>query len=408
MRGRIHHLVDKDGFSGPDCYSLKIGAWGGLVSEDAAIDEALVTHLYDGALHDGNWRPAIERLRNLLECTEMSLSFLAPAGPLDTRHETYVTGNFLTAETIARYNGYYFSLDPKRPMFDNRKVGFLFNDIDHFDDDFVNRNPFYQEFSRPVDSRHTLDMLLSRTPSQEVYLASMRSPRQGHYDSKAVAIFRQASRHFANVAKLRKTIITAERSANHAKMGLDALAFGIIVLDGSALVVTANSVAVKACASAQGLSLVKGRLSAHSASVDQSLNRAIHEILANGASAGITLRVPRPDDQAWLISIVPLPASSPLAVQNAPSALVLIGDGSLGRGIRREDLIAIYGLTMAEAELAMLLGHGDSLSEAADHRGVKISTARSQMHSILQKMQIQRQADLTRILAAMPTASVAR
>ena len=374
------------------------------MADDATVDEALIAHLYSGALHDGDWSPALERLLILLRCKEISLAFVRPAASPDDLLETYATGNILNPENISDYTKYYSKFDPKKKIFARRRTGFLFNDIDYFDDDFVRRDTFYQEFSRPVGSRHTLDALISRTPVQEVYLASMRSARQGHYDSSAMAVFQQAYRHFSKVVELRRSITAAARAIDHVRAGLDALAFGMIVLDEDGRVVTANAAAVRACSADEGLSLANGCLSTASTSANQAFGQAVGRcMLAEGGTA-TTLRAPRPNGQSWMISVVPLPLSSAISTGRAPGALVLIGDGDIGRGVRREDLAAVFGLTLAEAELAIMLGGGGSLTEVARRRGVKISTARSQLHSILQKMQVQRQSDLVRAVAALPMA----
>jgi DNA-binding CsgD family transcriptional regulator len=64
----------------------------------------------------------------------------------------------------------------------------------------------------------------------------------------------------------------------------------------------------------------------------------------------------------------------------------------------------LYGLTAAEAELALLLADGLALAQAAEARSVKISTARSQLLSVLRKTGARGQSDLMRILAALPGA----
>jgi DNA-binding CsgD family transcriptional regulator len=86
--------------------------------------------------------------------------------------------------------------------------------------------------------------------------------------------------------------------------------------------------------------------------------------------------------------------------------LVLIGSTHVEAGLRREELAALYSLTIAEAGLALALVNGATLAEAAAHRGVKISTARSQLLSILQKTGARGQAELVRLLALLPGTSL--
>jgi DNA-binding NarL/FixJ family response regulator len=65
------------------------------------------------------------------------------------------------------------------------------------------------------------------------------------------------------------------------------------------------------------------------------------------------------------------------------------------------ELASLYGLTKAEAELAIALGNGETVSGFAARRGVKSSTAKTQLLAVLGKTGFHRQADLTRALAAI-------
>lgn len=57
-----------------------------------------------------------------------------------------------------------------------------------------------------------------------------------------------------------------------------------------------------------------------------------------------------------------------------------------------------FGLTMAEAELAMLLSSGVALPDAAEIRGVSYQTVRWQLKSIFQKTKVNRQSELVALL----------
>jgi len=57
-----------------------------------------------------------------------------------------------------------------------------------------------------------------------------------------------------------------------------------------------------------------------------------------------------------------------------------------------------YGLSSAEARLALILMKGHSLGHAAEINGVTMNTVRSQLKSIFAKTGVQRQSELVRIL----------
>jgi DNA-binding CsgD family transcriptional regulator len=366
------------------------------------IDEPLVTALYDTALYGGDWQPALERFRALLNSADAALTLWQTGAP---EPQVNTPGHVLTPELRQSYFAYYGRIDPKLRILYRRTPNFLFNDADHFDADFVARDPFYQEYSRPLGTRHTLDMTIERNDGCEIFLATMRSSAQGPYEARAESFFRQAATHFARVLTLKEKIQRAQIFGCSASAALDRLRLGVIVLDGSGQVAIANRAAERATAAGEPLQLRQGRLSARSARVAAGVEAMIRAALQPNGTAG-ALRVPRSDGSAWSVWAAPLPADTPISVRGEYGALVLIGRAEGDSALRREELVALYDLTSAEFELARALCGGSTLTEAADARGVKISTARSQLLSILQKTGARGQADLIRMLALLPSASL--
>ena len=79
--------------------------------------------------------------------------------------------------------------------------------------------------------------------------------------------------------------------------------------------------------------------------------------------------------------------------------LSLVGDRTL--------LQQTFGLTVAEARLAALVGAGESIASAAEQLSISSETARSQLKAIFAKTDIHRQADLVALLSRLqyfPTA----
>jgi DNA-binding CsgD family transcriptional regulator len=84
-----------------------------------------------------------------------------------------------------------------------------------------------------------------------------------------------------------------------------------------------------------------------------------------------------------------------------PSVLVLVDDPGRESVPARseEDLFArAFGLTPAEARLAVRLAAGASLTEAAAALGVTRNTARAQLRAIFDKAEVHRQGELARLL----------
>jgi DNA-binding CsgD family transcriptional regulator len=66
-----------------------------------------------------------------------------------------------------------------------------------------------------------------------------------------------------------------------------------------------------------------------------------------------------------------------------------------------EQLKDLFGLTSAEADLALRLADGFSLQEIAEARGIRPSTAKSQLRSVFHKLDCSRQARIVSIINSM-------
>src|SRR5262249_48420297 len=97
----------------------------------------------------------------------------------------------------------------------------------------------------------------------------------------------------------------------------------------------------------------------------------------------------------YLVVVTPL---SPRTIA-APAVLVLIRDPEAHRPVPRDILMQLFGLTAAEARLALELGAGASLEQAAERFAVSINTVRTQLRQVLAKTDSKRQADLVRLLS---------
>ncbi|MDO9598426.1 MAG: helix-turn-helix transcriptional regulator [Azoarcus sp.] len=84
---------------------------------------------------------------------------------------------------------------------------------------------------------------------------------------------------------------------------------------------------------------------------------------------------------------------SPLVGKPGLSLLRLTAMNGLARGIRGR-LQRVYGLTVAEAELAVLLANGDSLERIAELRAVTVETVRTQLKTVFRKTGANRQGQL--------------
>jgi DNA-binding CsgD family transcriptional regulator len=81
--------------------------------------------------------------------------------------------------------------------------------------------------------------------------------------------------------------------------------------------------------------------------------------------------------------------------------MILVGDPD-ARSPSERDLAEFFGLTRAESRLTIALLAGKTMRELAADSGVQITTARTQLSSVLRKVGVTRQAELIRLLSNIP------
>jgi DNA-binding CsgD family transcriptional regulator len=98
----------------------------------------------------------------------------------------------------------------------------------------------------------------------------------------------------------------------------------------------------------------------------------------------------------------------PLAMYRVPlaegeganrSCLLILADFSAVPQPKPATLRRIFGLTAAEAKVAVQIGRGDMLADIAGEHGVSVATVRSQLASVFAKTQTRRQTELAMLLA---------
>lgn len=90
-----------------------------------------------------------------------------------------------------------------------------------------------------------------------------------------------------------------------------------------------------------------------------------------------------------------------------PVALLAIAELGAAPLLAPEDIVAAFGMTRAEAAVAMALAQGRSLEEQAKS-GPSLSTIRLHLHRCFRKTATTRQADLVRVLLTLPPRAMAK
>jgi DNA-binding CsgD family transcriptional regulator len=179
---------------------------------------------------------------------------------------------------------------------------------------------------------------------------------------------------------------------------LEELDTGVIVCDEQGRLKMANNVARR--------ELQRGRLLAVDASGLLNLAEGTQAALRKWQAALRAATVTRhrqmvalcDGPQRLMVSVMPLG-------QKTGWALVMLGRRQLAPELAVEMLGSIYELTSAEQRVLVGLLAGQRVETIADQRGVMVSTLRTQVYSLREKLGASRLEDLVRLAAGLPPMS---
>jgi len=181
-----------------------------------------------------------------------------------------------------------------------------------------------------------------------------------------------------------------------ASAALDQLTHGIALLDNKGRVQFLNRLGHEIIAAHDGLGMCNDALTAAHSGRTGVLAAVIQRVVKTRRGASLQLERPS-GKRALMLLVAPLPVETAWLDLRAPAVLVVITDPACGV-TPKQRLIDTYGLTPAEAALAMGLVLGHDLALIADDLRITYETARTHLRHVLTKTNTHRQTDLVRLL----------
>jgi DNA-binding CsgD family transcriptional regulator len=268
-------------------------------------------------------------------------------------------------------------------------------DADFMTPDEMRRDPFYRllpTWDIPFICLTTLE----RREGTFIALAAIRSQRQGHITSEQREIFTVMAPHVR--AAVRAHIALERNSAAVLTGAMDALSIPVFVCDRAGGVQALSSAAEALIRSGRGMQLKAGRLRASLPATDKALENAIYAAATGHltprrlALQTVIVRGAE-QDTPLVLDVFRLP-SQQHEISFEPRALV-VARGPRGADAQKGTVLEVaYGLTAAEAEVALHLAQGMTPELIAMSRDVVVGTVRTQIKTIMAKVGVSRQVEL--------------
>jgi DNA-binding CsgD family transcriptional regulator len=360
--------------------------------ERAGVRDALIADLYESVLSPSDVPGVIARINAFLDCDGVHM-----VGWDESKNEvlmSMVTGNHIQGAEAAYLSHYQF-IDPRRKMGLKSPTGIVVACHDELDDRYVSRSEFYQDFLIPHGPRYVAGGNIFREQGRNVHIAFNHFVGRSRFEGRKRDALGGFMFHMSRWMKLMVRADWLRDAAAGNQAGIDLLpSKGVVFLDDAGRVLHANPAAVRLLGDQMGrvnLGLsgtnAGSSIDAHARAV--ALTRRPSTLSVRHRSKHLTLtlsplpRVPV-SGMSGLGKLATLTGS--LSVLHHRASVVLTVTEMSGKGTSNvASLARAWGLTPAEEALLRALMAGVSPAEHAERRGVKISTVRSQIRSLLEK-----------------------
>ncbi len=356
----------------------------------------LLGAIYQGPLESVPWAGALVMLREILRANWVTL-ILRPASA-DQPALLVRAGERGPEVYNAAYSQYnVFSMDP----FVGLPVGRVVTIDEMIDTSWIG-GEFYKAFLEPNQIRFIMGADIVTEGGADCRLRITRPAGEEDFSAGEKALCQALVPHLKRAVTLhsRMDLIETERLLYATTM--DRMLVGTVVFDEKGLVMRTNRVADALLAEKDGLRIVQNALHAEFPVEDRELQRLIKLALT---SPGTTPAVPeamsltRRSGRASLgVLVRPVPLGAWSEDRHRPTAVAFIRDPDRKSQLSHEMIRHLFGLTSAEAMLALLLANGLTLDEAAAELKIRKNTIRAHLRSIFAKTGIRRQTTLVHML----------
>ncbi|GAC1537747.1 MAG: LuxR C-terminal-related transcriptional regulator [Ramlibacter sp.] len=312
------------------------------------------------------------------------------------------------------YIRHYHRMNPRLGPAVATPLGKFMHCHEHFDEGYVATSPFYQEFLIPHGGRYLTGMKLIDDEDSLFMLGLMRGvgtqPFTAADDETLMALQHHGSEALRNYLHLRETFA----ELGMARDLLAQFSYPMVLVDETRGIWHRNAAAQSLLADGGTVRERNGMLYCSHPQSDLALTEAIHDLSvahASGARSGVNRRVVNLRDGSGRRCLAFLSWISPESAMGSfgptARALVTLHDPAADNATLDPFIVAeCFNLTPAEARVAVQVASGASAKQIAQRMGVALPTVRTHLQRVLEKTSVERQADLIRVLLALPSRSL--
>lgn len=364
------------------------------IGDAMAVVDALYAATYDGTAIE----PALLALRDLLGASSLCIARHSD-DPDDIDGVATGFDAFYHQKYVTDFRGQNLVWNAALPLSERS----LYHERTLFAGDSLRGTAFWNEWMAPQDMDWSMGAKIAEAPKGSWLIGVQRSGRAADFDRADLEMLEMLLPTLRRMLSVRERFGEPALAALVSRAAMDSVAFGMIVVDRDGRVVHANAAAEAIIGDrGAGIDRKHNRLAMRRPQDDRTLQALIVACCAPDAQlrgAGGYLVIPAVDPRHGLsVHVGPLSArAGQQAGLDRRYALLLVRARGLGR-IDAAHLKALFGMTAAEAGVALLLAQGLDIGAIAEAQGCAVSTVRTHLARLFDKTGTGRQGELVALL----------
>jgi DNA-binding CsgD family transcriptional regulator/PAS domain-containing protein len=351
----------------------------------------VVSEIYASTISPTNWPVALNEISRLLDATGGGMltadgttrSIMSAAVPSDAQQS---------------YGEYYRHIDYVLAEVETGPVGLVRSGSDLVA--LKAGSEFDVDWMRPYQMDDGLFVRLTVGAMPTCFLVAAPKRSEAFATAERIMFVNALIGHLQQALRTQDHLADLSEAAGGVNAVIDTIRHGIVIVGPEHGVVQLNSAAEQILKSGDGLCFRSGSIEATRMSVNEQLQASIADAVPQqgcGAPSGNSFACSRPSGKRpYVIHVLPLTATS---ADPAPvKALVMIVDPEHEHEPSKAVIRRIFGLTNAEADVALRVMRGEGLKPISTDLAVSRATVNTHLQHIFDKTDTHRQAELVRLL----------
>ena len=331
--------------------------------------ERLVIDAYAAAADSDHWPAFLAHMRASFGADSATLQI----HDLENLAGAIALSSGTDSATEHAYNSYYAALNPWVTSAGAAlRPGRVLTSEMVLTPDALERTEFYADFLRPAGLRHSVAAVVQRSDSTIAFFALQLSRKRGALADEDIERVERLMPHLTRAVELHRRVGALREQHRALRDTLDLTPWAVLLVDRRWRIVFANR---------------------RAAAIERATLARV--LLAAQSGGGAVLREEAPP---LAVTVAPLAEANPFDAVDAATRIVVVVDPAHERGLPESWLREAFGLTPAEARLAMALARGASLDEIAGSTNVRVATLRAHLKRVFSKTGTRRQSELVRLV----------